>query len=133
MRVTTALDTLLRRMWASLPDEPGFVVWDDDMAQMLRGYQLLEGDKPNLIVIAPRRLTYPHEYARFKAAYGFDPLAGLPAQRPGDAAAEAAMLAGIEANLNRSSLPVYEFLPRIPSLRRLNKPAVAVSDTAVTR
>ena len=119
VRVTTGLDTLLRRMWASLPDEPAFVVWDDDMAQMLRGYQLLEGDKPNLTVIAPRRLTYPHEYARFKSTYGFDPLAGLAPPRPGDANAEDAMLAGIEANLNRSSLPVYEFLPRIPSLRRL--------------
>ena len=108
VRVTTGLDTLLRRMWASLPDEPAFVVWDDDMAQMLRGYQLLEGDKPNLTVIAPRRLTYPHEYARFKSTYGFDPLAGLAPPRPGDANAEDAMLAGIEANLNRSPLPVYE-------------------------
>jgi hypothetical protein len=103
------------------------------MAPVLRGYQLLEGEKPSLTVIAPRHLTYAHEHARFTAAHRFDPLAGLPAQRPGDAAAEAAMLAGIEANLNRSSLPVYEFLPRIPSLRRLNKPAVAVSDTVVTR
>lgn len=134
LRAITGLDALLRRMWASLPEEPGFVVWDDDMAQMLRGYQLLEGAKPRLTVIAPRRLTYPHEYARFKAEHGLDPLAGLSGvARPGDAVAEEAMLAGIEANLNRSPLPVYEFLPRIPSLRRLNKPAVASPDSAGRR
>ncbi len=122
-RAVQGLDTLLRQMWARLPDEPAFVVWDDDMSYLLRGFQMLEGDKPNLIVVAPRALTYPHEYERFKAAHGIDPLAGLTAPRPDDPEASARMLAGIEANLNRSALPVYEFLPQIPSLRRLNKAA----------
>lgn len=120
-RAITGLDALLRQMWARLPDEPGFVVWDDDMSYLLRGFQILEGEKPSLIVVAPRALTYPHEYARFKAAHGLDPLAGLTAPRPDDPEAQQRMLAGIEANLNRSALPVYEFLPQIPSIRRLTK------------
>jgi len=130
VRAITGLDSLLRQMWARLPDEPAFVVWDDDMSYLLRGLQLLEGDKPSLIVVAPRTLTYPHEYARFMAAHGIDPLAGLTAPRPDDPEAQTRMLDGIEANLNRSALPVYQFLPQIPSIRRLNKSAD--TDTTMT-
>lgn len=136
-------DDLLRRMWNSLPPGPGFVVWDDDMASRLRGFQQLEGSRADLIVVQPRHLSHAAPRAAFRAAHGFDPLAQLPpeaaAPLPG-AAGDAAARRGVEsitATINTSSpLPVYVLHPEIPSLRRLTKPSAdssAVTGAATTR
>ena len=110
----------LRRMW-NLPAGPGFVVWDDDMASRLQGFQQLEGSRADLIVVQPRHLARARRGGVPRAAYRFDPLAQLPPQaavatagRGGRRAAEARRQEAITAAINASSpLPVCVLHPEI--------------------
>jgi hypothetical protein len=120
-------DTLVRRMWGSLPPGPAIVVWDDDMAVRLVALQRLEGSRPDTEVIQPRHLSHPVPRARFVRVHGFDPVADLPARdtraAQGDAKASAALVEAIVDRINRrTDVPVVLFLPEIPSLRQLEKP-----------
>jgi len=120
-------DALLRDMWIHVPPGPSYVVWDDDMAHRLRAFQLLEGLRPELIVVQPRLLSYPAARRSFAARYGVDPVAGLdtpPARQARGTDAAAPLVAALVENLNQhSKLPVFVFLPQLPSIRMLRKPA----------
>jgi hypothetical protein len=89
--------------WRALPDEDAIVLWRHDMVTVLRGYQLLDGERPRLYVQDPNTLTWTGPRRAFVERFGFDPVAGLmpltndtPARIPG--------------NINRrTTLPVFLF------------------------
>ena len=117
-------DALVRSMWTSIPDEPGFVLWADDMAWRLRQYQLLEGVGRSLVVVDPVLLTHPVGRARFARAHGFDPLSGTAPPALTDPLTPGTLADSVAHALNaRTALPVYLFAPQVPSVRRLVKPA----------
>jgi hypothetical protein len=122
-RTFARFDERVRRMWASLPDEPGFVVWADDMAHKLREYQRLDGRGRALVVVDPVLLAHPAARARFGREHGFDPLEGLSLPTALDAAGLDALADRVgEAIARRSPRPVYRFDPAVPSVRRLVAP-----------
>ena len=131
-------DALLRDMRLHVPPGPAFVVWDDDMASRLRAFQLFEGLRPELIVVQPRLLSYPAARRSFFARHGVDPLAGeeplaISLPRGGEVAA-APLVAALEERLDRDSrLRVILFLPQVPSLRLLRKPAGDSAQGAMPR
>ena len=116
-------------MWHSLPETRGFVIFDDDMASRLVLLQEDEGDHPRLVVVQPRHLTHPAGRTRFVARWGFDPLAdALPLLDPpltrNDDPRSQLVLDAIAHGIDRqSAMPVCLFLPQVPSVRRLDKPA----------
>jgi hypothetical protein len=121
------LDALLRRMWGSLPAGPAIVFFDDDMVSRLRGYQILEGSRRDVEVLHPRHLTQPRPRRLFTQAPGFDPAAGvtnadLAAAHASDAGSQALTDRLIERVNEKAPEPVILFLPRIPSIRLLEKP-----------
>lgn len=125
-------EELLRRMWASVTVERGFVLWHSDVWHALRIWQELEGEKPDLVLANPAMLTHPWPRRQFTAAHGFDPLEGVPpamlrAAGGGAGGADAAELAAlIAANINnRSPLPVIIFDMTGPSVRMLQKDGAA--------
>lgn len=97
------LERQVRQQWRSLPDDGAIVLWRHDMVPVLRGYQLLEGEKPGLYVQDPYALTYPGPRGAFATRFGFDPLEGL-------SPITAAKLALIPETINRqTALPVFLF------------------------
>lgn len=120
-------ELLLRSMWDSIPRQPAFLIWDDDMANRLRIYQTLQGEHRELIIVQPLHLTHPVPRQRFTDTCGFDPLSDLGdllAHPPtSDADPRARLLGGaIAATINHHSrLPVIEFLPQVPSVRLMKK------------
>lgn len=128
-RVYERYDGLVRSMWTALPFERGFVLWADDMSSRLRGYQVLRGEKPHVVIVNPRLVTHPVARARFRQDYGFDPAAGiaaadLPARvgAVGDSLGlRVAREVGRIINVG-TDLPVVLFDPSVPSVRLLKKP-----------
>jgi hypothetical protein len=89
--------------WRALPDEEAIVLWRHDMVPVLRGYQLLDGERPRLYVQDPNALTWEAPRRAFAARFGFDPLAGL-------LPLTASTPARIPGNINRrTDLPVFVF------------------------
>lgn len=123
--VIVSIDTVVRTMWKSLPDEPGIVFWDSDMHQQLRMLQYLENDRRALDVWNATALDSDVGRSKFRAAHGFDPLDGLdPALKSRLAVRLDDYRAWIRRNVNRqTALPVFEFDPSVPAVRRLNKAA----------
>jgi len=100
--------------------DQAFVLWNDDMVHRLRAWQVLDGQKPGLVVINPAMLTHAWPREQFRRAHGFDPVAGPTA---GGSDSERA------ARINEQSpLPVIEFEMKGPSVRMLRK---AVADSTV--
>lgn len=97
------VDRELRAAFRALPFERGIVVWSSDSYARLRAYQLLDGEKPGLVVVNPGALTWPRERRAETRALGFDPLAGLRLESDAD-------LALVAANIARqTALPVVDF------------------------
>ena len=121
-------DALLRRMWESVKLDRGFVLWHSDTVHRLQMWQVLDGEKPGLVVVNPAQLTHPWPRRRFSERFGFDPLEGVPvaagaAGAPG--AAGQAVVDGIAERINDASdLPVvvFRFDESGPSVIMLNKP-----------
>ncbi|MBI5168106.1 MAG: DUF2723 domain-containing protein [Candidatus Eisenbacteria bacterium] len=135
-----SLDGLIRRMWDAIPPGEAFVVWDDDMASRLRGFQQLEDSRADLIVVQPRMLSHRAPLRRFETRHHFDPMAPIggdspPADRGPLSSGQ--LVDAIIARINVASpLPVYTFDPSLQSLRRLTKPASdssAVTGAAAAR
>jgi hypothetical protein len=100
---TIVIEHHVREEWRSLPDAGAIVLWRHDMVPVLRGYQLLEGEKVGLYVQDPYALTYEGPRRAFTTRFGFDPVAGLEP-------ITAAKLALIAENINRqTALPVFVF------------------------
>ncbi len=121
-RAFERFDVLVRSMWERIPDEPGFVLWADDMSHRLREYQLFGGRGRALVVVDPVVLAHPRARERFQRVHGFDPLAGaaLPPLERGRASAAFTDSAALA--LGRGSpWPVYVFAPDVPSVRRVVK------------
>ncbi len=121
-RTFERFDERVRSMWERIPDEPGFVLWADDMSHRLREYQLLGGRGRSLVVVDPVLLAHPRARERFTRAHGFDPLAGAVLPRRVDAGATAALAESVALALDRGTpWPVYVFAPEVPSVRRVVK------------
>lgn len=127
------LERLIRSMWDSIDRESGFLIWEDDMAPRLAGYQLLEGSKPGLVVLNPVMFRHPLARASFARRHGFDPAAGLP---PGAAPAQGTgpemdpLREAVVGNLERTGRPVMVFLPEVPSVRLLHAGGAAPDSAA---
>ncbi len=122
-------DGMLRSMWAAVPLQRGYFVWDDDMCSRLQLYQQLERLRPGLVVVHPRLLMDDGARALFTRRHGEDPLAGgLP---PSDANADtpagiAAFADQVAQGLNRAGADsVLVFVARPPALQLLPKPGGA--------
>ncbi len=128
-RTFVQADALVRQMWDSIPRQPAFLVWDDDMANRLRILQDLDHQHPELVIVQPRHLSHPGPRRQFAAAYGFDPLGDLrlpPAMPASDEAHTRLLVAAVIDDINRHTpLPVIEFRPDLLSVRLLRKPGAA--------
>jgi len=128
-----ASEATVHRLWRELPAGPGFVLWNDDMVSLLRGYQLLAGEKPQLEVVHPVHLTQDWPRAQFVARHGFDPIsraeiaAAAASVHPHDMRELSTMMAGaIALRINaHSPLPVLVFAPQLGEVRLLPKGAAA--------
>ncbi len=69
-------DRIVRAAWRSVPFDRGLVFWNNDLYARLRAYQILEGDRPGLLVEHPGVLTWAGPRRRFQKAHGFDPWNG---------------------------------------------------------
>ena len=79
----------------------------------LRAHQLLDGEKPGLVVINSAMLTWTPERRAQTRALGFDPLAGMRLESDAD-------LAGVAGNIARqTALPVVDFTPWWERRRKL--------------
>lgn len=112
-----AIERRVRTAWRSIGSGPKIVLWRDDMVPVLRGYQLLERERPDLYVQDPYALTWPEPRRAFTTRFGFDPLGGM-------GPLTARNLDGIAENINRQTpLPVIVFdvsrgpapLPKAPA------------------
>jgi hypothetical protein len=140
-----AYETHVRTLWRTIPDRPAFVLWSDDMVSLLHGYQLLEGEKPQLEIHHPMQLTQDWPRAQFIRSHGFDPVsradvAAAAARTPPRNVEELARLIGdvIAQRLNtHSRLEVDVFEPDSGVVRRLPKgvatAGVGRGDPAVAR
>ncbi|MEK7315989.1 MAG: DUF2723 domain-containing protein [Candidatus Eisenbacteria bacterium] len=70
-------DRIVRAAWRSVPFDRGLVFWNNDLYARLRAYQILEGDRPGLLVAHPGVLTWTGPRRRFQEAQGFDPWDGV--------------------------------------------------------
>ena len=69
------VDTRMRNAWNAVPFDRGFVVFKDDHSARLEILRLLEGQRPELLVINPHMLTWTANRNRFAQEFGFDPVA----------------------------------------------------------
>jgi transmembrane protein TMEM260 (protein O-mannosyltransferase) len=100
---TVLIERQVHGLWRTLPEREAIVLFRHDMLPALRGYQLLDGERPGLYVQDPYALTWAGPRRAFVARFGFDPLAGL-------LPVTARKLALIPENINRqTALPVYVF------------------------
>jgi len=123
------MDDFLRRMWTAIPLEHGYVLFDRDASWRLVEYAKLDRIHANLVVVRPRLLMDDEARRIFAARHGIDPLGGASpppfgqTDRPDEIAAFAHSVA---EGINRSSRDsVVQFMPEVPSLRLLTKPASA--------
>ncbi|MBK9304576.1 MAG: DUF2723 domain-containing protein [bacterium] len=130
-------EQLLRKMWESVTAERGFLLWADDMSFRLRAWQILDGEKPGLVVVNPALLTHPWPRREFARIHGFDPLQGVALPRPGQLGSPQAgrilaeLVDGAARSIGaQSDLPVFVFDPSGPSVRQLRKPAAAPTSVA---
>lgn len=70
-------DRIVRAAWRSVPFDRGLVFWNNDLYARLRAYQILEGDRPGLLVAHPGVLTWAGPRRRFQETQGFDPWNGV--------------------------------------------------------
>lgn len=124
-------DEQLRAMWHAIPFDRGVVLWGDDLFARLVAYQVLDGEKPDLVVLNPWWLFFPPVRSRFIAEYGFDPVEGVavPAAWLREAAPGAPLperiLEDIARRLSaRIEEPVVLFDGEKRSVRLVTKPAV---------
>ena len=80
-------DRIVRAAWRSVPFDRGLVFWRNDLYARLRAYQILEGERPGLLVENPGVLTWAKPRARFRAIHGFDPWNGTTPASEADLAA----------------------------------------------
>ena len=116
-----AIESRFHAAWRAIPAGEGIVLWRDDMVPLVRGYQLLDGERTDLYVQDPYTLTWPGPRRAFTARFGFDPLAGM-------GAITARNLDRIPENINRQTpLPVFLFDPWRPAVTPFAKPPAAGS------
>lgn len=118
-------ERLVRSMWSSVTVERAFVLWHSDLVHQLLIWQVLDGEKPDLVVLNPATLTHEWPRRQFAARYGCDPGAGLnlPDLAAGASGQESAAVEAIAGRLNQGTdLPVIIFDAAVPSVVMLRKP-----------
>ena len=122
-------ETLVHRMWESIPFDRAIVLWPNDMYARLQEYQLLRGERLGLDVAHPIMLANAPQRAAFVQKYGFDPIGGIALRMGADgkivggADAIDAFAAAVEDRINaNTSVPVILFDPEKQSVRLLKKP-----------
>jgi hypothetical protein len=116
-------DALVRSMWERIPDEPGYVLWGDDMSHKLREYQMLDGRGRALTVVDPVLLAHRVARERFAREHGVQVFAGAAPPALPEPTATGAFTDSVARLLNVATpLPVYVFDPARQSVRRLVKP-----------
>jgi hypothetical protein len=131
----TKLDRLMRDMWASIPRERGYVIFEDDQWYRLVAFQVLEGTKRELTVVNPVHFRHAGVRRAFAARHGFDPLAQLPPAQwaaAGTGAELDPLRAAMVDGLARTGEPVFVFLPQVPSVRLLRERGAAPADGVAT-
>lgn len=97
------IDARVRHAWRAIPFDDGIVVWQNDWYCRLLAWQILEHDRPGLIVANPVVLTWEGPRRDFERRTGIDPLAGLALRSDAD-------LPMIGENIaRRSNRPVIDF------------------------
>ncbi|MBK7190684.1 MAG: hypothetical protein IPH86_19005 [bacterium] len=100
-----------------------------DMVHQLIAWQVLDGEKPGLVVLNPATPDARVARAQFAERYGVDPVVGLAVPRPGREAVggESALVEAIAERLNEGTkLPVIIFDAAVPSVHMLRKAEVPV-------
>ncbi len=98
-----AVDRRIREVWASIPPGPAIVTWQSDQYARLQAFQVLEHQRPELVVENPDMLTWAPVRSAFTARTGIDPLAGLQLRAQTD-------VEQVPANIaRRARVPVYRF------------------------
>ena len=103
-------DALVRSMWERIPDEPGYVLWGDDMSHKLIEYQMLDGRGRALTVVDLVLLAHRAARERFgeRARRGVFASTAPPALP--EPTATAAFTDSVARLLNAATpLPVYVF------------------------
>lgn len=129
----TRFDRLVHDMWAAIPREHGYVIFEDDQWYRLLAFQVLEGTKAGLTVVNPVHFRHAAVRRAFAARNGFDPLANLPPAQfavSGTGEEMEPLRAAMVDGLARSGEPVFVFLPQLPSVRLLREHGVAPADSA---
>lgn len=120
-------DRRMRATWSRIPQGPGFVLWDHDMAATFQVYQLLEGQRPELFAGNPATLSWPAPRRAFRDRFGFDPLHELEPLT-------AARALQIPANMSRQTpLPVTVFDLSRQQVTMLPKPGEAAPQLPTSR
>jgi len=130
-----AEDARIHDLWSSIAPARGFVLWSDDRIAVLRGYQLLRGEKPRLEILHPMLLTQDWPRVQFRNRHGFDPVsraaiaAAAGRAHPRDVQELSALMSTVIAlTLDvHSPLPVMVFRPDADEVRTLPKGAAADS------
>jgi hypothetical protein len=97
------VDRVIAERWKAIPFDRGFVLWSGDYFPRLVVYQVLEGERPGLIVESPAMLTWTQPRRAFERRFGVDPLAGLELRNDSDLALIAPNIA------RRTGMPVVDF------------------------
>jgi len=109
-------DRYVRSMWQAIPFERAFVFWTNDMHYKLDERQLLDHEKPGIVILNAGVLQGAEPRRRFTLAHGFDPVP--PVIEGGDIEVQ------IEERVNAlSPLPVIHFDPEKGTVRLLKKAA----------
>jgi hypothetical protein len=116
-------------MWREVPFDSGFVMWMNDMVNLLHEYQLLHGEKPGVVAMHPVELTHDRPRQAFLRRHGFDPASQqaigrrVAAFHPTsvDELSRAVGIAVSREVNDHSPLPVLIFMPERGEVRLLEK------------
>ncbi len=127
-KATLDYDRTIRSMWSAIPPDTAIVSWADDRFHRLIGYQILGGEKPNLLIVTPDLFFANSVRRAVRERFGADPLEGFVPPRltpggPGEKEVIEAHRLRLVQGLNaRVRVPVILFDPGRPIVFQLRKP-----------
>ncbi len=127
-KATLDYERTIHSMWSAIPPDTAIVSWADDRFHRLIEYQILRGEKPNLLVVTPDLFFANSVRRTVRERFGADPLEGFrpPRLTPGapdeQAVIEAHRLRLVQDLNARVRVPVILFDPAKPIVFQLRKP-----------
>jgi hypothetical protein len=121
-------EKVIHSMWSAIPPDTAIVSWDDDRYYRLVEYQLLRGEKPALMVLAPDLLYEGSTNQAIRQRLGADPMQGwvepqIRLDSPGAKGKRGRYHRRLVEHLNaRVRVPVIIFDPSRPIVWQLRKP-----------